>query len=119
MGTKEQDMESTQSPMTSRDVELTNDSLLGQNGGTDGQKQAAAAKPENGNGADRPRHTIKRRKIRVELIKDGGDRKDEKPEAAGMPQEPAPAAAEPLPAPEPRKTESAPRPAVNGGGGSP
>ena len=58
MGTKEQDRESPSSPMASRDVELTNDSLLNnQNGGADGQNQTAGSAPENGNGADTPRRS--------------------------------------------------------------
>ena len=118
MGTKEQDIDSSQPPMNpSRDMELTNDSLMGQNGGGD-----AAGKPENGDGVDRQRRTIKRRKIRVELIKDNGnDRKDDKPDPAAAGAEPSPAGGEGQGAAvvEPRRPEPAQRPAMNGGGGSP
>ncbi len=124
MGTNERDNESSQQPMTpSREMELTNDSLLNQNGGGDASPPTAGAKPENGDGQDKPRRTIKRRKIRVELIKDGGsDRKDDKFDTAAgngdhvQASEPAgetPASQNS----ESRRVEAPQRPAVNGGSG--
>jgi transcription termination factor Rho len=128
MGTNERDNESTQPPLNpSREMELTNDSIINQNGGGDAQAPLAGAKPENGNGQDRPRRTIKRRKIRVELIKDGGnDRKDDRLEAAAGGGEQAaspisPAEAQAIPGGETRRPEQIQRPAVNGSasGGTP
>jgi transcription termination factor Rho len=88
MGTKEQDNESLQpSLVPPRDMELTNDSLLSQNGGGETPPAPAAAKPENGSSQspniDKGKRMIKRRKIRVELIKDSGnDRREDKFEPA-------------------------------------
>ncbi len=111
MGTNERDNDSTQSPMNpSREMELTNEALMPPNGDAQGQP---GARPENGNGADKPRRTIKRRKIRVELIKDGKpDAGENGAETEVVPETPAPAAVEAV---------KAPRPAVNGSiaGGTP
>ncbi len=84
MGTKEQDNESLQpSLVPPREVELTNDSLLSQNGNGENNPAPAAARPENGSAQssiqNKGKRMIKRRKIRVELIKDSGnDRRDER-----------------------------------------
>ena len=108
MGTNDQDNESPQpSNESSRELEFTNENLLGNdNGSRDVQDQ--------GNGgvespaAPRPKKMIKRRKIRVELIKDSGtDRRDERQETtADAPQGPAaPESPAPAPAPEAKKPE--------------
>jgi transcription termination factor Rho len=100
MGTKDQENESLQSSMEpsepSRDLELTNDSLYNQeNGGGEAQSPPAAGRPDSA-GLNRPKRMIKRRKIRVELIKDSGtDRREEKSEASTTAEEaasPAPSA---------------------------
>jgi len=127
MGTNERDNESSQQPINpSREMELTNDSLLNQNGGADAQSPLAGAKPENGNGLDKPRRTIKRRKIRVELIKEGGnDKKEDKFDAGAGNGDQVPglesAAETQTQIGESRRVETPLRPAVNGGtaGGTP
>ncbi len=106
MGTKEQDNESLQpSLVPPREVELTNDSLLSQNGNGENNPAPAAARPENGSAQssvqNKGKRMIKRRKIRVELIKDSGnDRPNERFESASALEE---------------NGSPAPEPATNGG----
>jgi transcription termination factor Rho len=99
MGTIDPNNESPQSASSPQpEVELTNDSLLSpDNGEGEFSTSPPTDKAEPGAQVHRPKRTIKRRKIRVELIKDAGpERREDKPEAAHGPEEPAPAA----PAPE-------------------
>jgi transcription termination factor Rho len=99
MGTIDPNNESPQPAASPHpEVELTNDSLLSPDNG-EGELSASppADKAETGTPVHRPKRTIKRRKIRVELIKDAGpERREEKTEAAHGPEDTAAAA----PAPE-------------------
>ncbi len=112
MGTNDQDNESPQpSNDSSRDLELTNESLVGNDNGNGDAQDAPSNGGVDSPAAQRPKRMIKRRKIRVELIKDSAnDRREdgteeESPAAAAE----APAAAPtPAPASEPRRESQRP-----------
>src|SRR5512142_567091 len=112
MGTNDQDNESPQpSNESSRDFELTNESLVGNdNGNGDAQDASANGGVENP-AAQRPKRMIKRRKIRVELIKDSAnDRREDgtEEESPAVAAEAPAAAPAPAPAPEPRRESQRP-----------
>jgi transcription termination factor Rho len=83
MGTKDQDTESLHPSMDPpREIELTNDGLYSPENGGGEQAPPATLSSEGGSMLNKTKRTIKRRKIRVELIKDSGsDRREEKLEA--------------------------------------
>jgi transcription termination factor Rho len=91
METKEQDNESTQQSMDSpRETDLTNGSSLAPVNGGENPASTEAGLPENGSALQKPKKTIRRRRIRVELIKDTGDGREERRASGG--EEPFPAA---------------------------
>jgi transcription termination factor Rho len=106
MGMNDQDNDSPQPPVEqSREMELTNESLLnGENG--DQQPHRPAQNRNDVSAAHRPKRRVARRKIRVELIKepamdapeDGMDEQGVDPAAEGAPAVAAPLAAGTLPA---------------------
>ena len=106
MGMNDQDNDSPQPPVEqSREMELTNESLLnGENG--DQQPHRPAQNRNDVSSAHRPKRRVARRKIRVELIKepamdapeDGMDEQGVDPAAEGAPAVAAPLAAGTLPA---------------------
>jgi len=106
MGMNDQDNDSPQPPVEqSREMELTNESLLnGENG--DQQPHRPAQNRNDVSSAHRPKRRVARRKIRVELIKepamdapeDGMDEQGADPAAEGAPAAAAPLAAGTLPA---------------------
>ena len=106
MGMNDQDNDSPQPPVEqSREMELTNESLLnGENG--DQQPHRPAQNLNDLSSAHRPKRRVARRKIRVELIKepamdtpeDGMDEQGVDPAAEGAPAAAAPLAAGTLPA---------------------
>ena len=105
MGMNDQDNDSPQPPVEqSREMELTNESLLnGENG--DQQPHRPAQNRNDVSSAHRPKRRVARRKIRVELIKepsmdapeDGMDEQGADPAAEGAPPATAPLAAGTLP----------------------
>jgi transcription termination factor Rho len=92
MGTKDQDNESLGQPLdSSQELDFSSESLLSQEGSDGVQSPSAAGRPEDGSTLHRPKKTIKRRKIRVELIKDSGnDKREERSEPASFSDDPLP-----------------------------
>ena len=82
MGTNDHDNESQPQPVESaHDMSLTNDSLLNNENGDQGQHRPGQNRPD-GSSAHRPKRRVARRKIRVELIKEpASDHEDERSDA--------------------------------------